>query len=673
MNVSFAKQKTRDDGSESVPEVLDSNVSSTSWGTLLKGAPNNSDSLRGILTQQESITIPIETGTFLFVSARDSDRALEHLSIAVLNRAGASSAEASGALTQLYEKFLDQVFARIERLEVDSRRFQVACLPHEALQAALLKRTAGHFTVSLNAGDADWCDFALELSRLRTAFSGNLEMTKRPGAADITTQLRELRRRMKERGAESVCLVDDHAFSCRSIERTVCALQNAGIAVSHIVTQSQVADSPWLDAKGIPVLASCRFVHSDPSETRAVLESLDLVEGRYFLLGANGGVVKLRGGHYGRAPYLVPFVNSTEKASIPTSEEGAFSRDVLKLNGEFFEAVKDRLGVTLRVRDSHPDVARLLEEHGYSANTALADVARQSAEQSEKIKGAWSALSQIQSRLHHLRLPRECLFLDINGTLILPGEPGVPELLEEELMQGVERLQRNGISVGLCSDSPLSALTRLASRWGMKGPILAENGDLVACHDRTASLNAMHSVDLVREAICRIAQRTSHRLLPEMYAVDFGNTVPSLKSGFAFGAGRVNSLSCFADKEFIDVLRKELPTELRMIGGSEQLAFDFNPDCGPYGVAIIHAGGAIDRGKQRAFSTLRDGGVEKLWMIGDGMADLVAGSGMQSLLVGQSASSKLGQEAIRFTHTPGVAGVIEMIDSVIAERLREHK
>jgi hypothetical protein len=622
-----------------------------------------------VSTKVKEIEIPKDS--FLFVSALDGDRALESFARSLETRGLGTYQDTIEKLTPLYNKFVNRVFSLINRMHNDDKRLAVAILPNERLEEQLKQNAQGWFTVSLNVGDRSWCDFALELSRLQTTHGKGLEMTQRPGSMSVSQQLVELKKKMAANEVDSVCLVDDHAFTCRSLEQTVVALANAGIKVGRIVTLSQVGVSSALETRGIPVVPSSRFVHQDPTDGRDILDSLDLVEARYFLLGATGGVVKLRDGSYGRAPYLLPFADASKKASIPSAEAEAFSRKVLQLNIGLFKEIEREFNTTLRVSDGHPDVAALMESQGFSREQSLVDVARDAEKQFSQIKGEWSLLSSVQNKVHLLRLPEKCLFLDLNGTLLQPAESGVPELLERDLIDAISDVQSAGVRVGLCSDSPLAPLSELAARWGMTGPILSENGDYATGHGRSVAFKRIEKMDQVKNEIRRIATALGYEEKPEMYAVDFDSLHSPLTGSFAFGRGRTASLSCFADPQLIEALRDDLCGALQRAGIEEAIACDCNPNCGPYGVAIVHAGDSVVFGKQDAMDMLVAGGVKKIWMIGDGAADAVRGASIESLLVGQRPDSQLAVRASASTPLPGVIGAIEMMREVVSRANKE--
>ena len=79
----------------------------------------------------------------------------------------------------------------------------------------------------------------------------------------------------------------------------------------------------------------------------------EVVDSRDFLLGADHGglVVELPDGHIARVPYLLPYVDPSTRASLPSEDAHAFSVDVWSLNQATFR------GTGLVVGDL-PDYAR---------------------------------------------------------------------------------------------------------------------------------------------------------------------------------------------------------------------------------------------------------------------------------------------------------------------------
>lgn len=98
----------------------------------------------------------------------------------------------------------------------------------------------------------------------------------------------------------------------------------------------------------------------------------ELADGRDFLLGSTAGglVVVLPSGALGRAPYALPFVDPSARASIPAAHTRSFSLDIWHLNVAFFA------GSGLTVADLPPAAGRLLRCAGWREGDALEIVCR---------------------------------------------------------------------------------------------------------------------------------------------------------------------------------------------------------------------------------------------------------------------------------------------------------
>jgi hypothetical protein len=70
-------------------------------------------------------------------------------------------------------------------------------------------------------------------------------------------------------------------------------------------------------------------------------ELFDMVDLRDFIFGAKAGglVVELPNRTLARAPYSLPYISLTTRASLPPSAEMAFSKAIWKLNHAFFQSL----------------------------------------------------------------------------------------------------------------------------------------------------------------------------------------------------------------------------------------------------------------------------------------------------------------------------------------------
>jgi len=103
-------------------------------------------------------------------------------------------------------------------------------------------------------------------------------------------------------------------------------------------------------------------------------QGVEVCDSRDFLVGSRGGglVVGLPGAPGARAPYLLPYVQPSRRASVPLSREIAFSRRVWRLNAEFFASVAS----PLRVADASAPFRALASHLGFDEQTTLEELCR---------------------------------------------------------------------------------------------------------------------------------------------------------------------------------------------------------------------------------------------------------------------------------------------------------
>lgn len=148
--------------------------------------------------------------------------------------------------------------------------------------------------------------------------------------------------------------------------------------------------------------------------------------------------------------------------------------------------------------------------------------------------------------------------IDLDGTLIDASY----RITDDTIGQTIHEAQEAGWTLGLSSDSPYEALETWRKRLGLNGPVLAENGGLVAINDR-------QSYD-TEEAATFEASRNAFTLALQDAGMDVwcGNPVEALRNGRPLGsAGRPLVL--------INVLRKvSLGFFVRQVQADTALAID---------------------------------------------------------------------------------------------------
>lgn len=113
------------------------------------------------------------------------------------------------------------------------------------------------------------------------------------------------------------------------------------------------------------------------SETYLLANSInekvfDVVDLRDFIIGTtnSGLVVKLPNGIYTRAPYVMPYVNLTTRASIPPSRERDFSIAVWQMNKEFYQ----KYDKNFKLKNADSNFITLMNYIGFNSEDTIVDI-----------------------------------------------------------------------------------------------------------------------------------------------------------------------------------------------------------------------------------------------------------------------------------------------------------
>ena len=113
------------------------------------------------------------------------------------------------------------------------------------------------------------------------------------------------------------------------------------------------------------------------SETYLLANSInekvfDVVDLRDFIIGTtnSGLVVKLPNGIYTRAPYVMPYVNLTTRASIPPSRERDFSIAVWQMNKEFYQ----KYDKNFKLKNADSNFITLMNYIGFNREDTIVDI-----------------------------------------------------------------------------------------------------------------------------------------------------------------------------------------------------------------------------------------------------------------------------------------------------------
>lgn len=196
------------------------------------------------------------------------------------------------------------------------------------------------FTVTLDSYST-FCLYQLGVSRhFKPGGKVQSHVGLRPGHKSIVKQVADLRKAAQGR---PITLLEDDMFTGGTASFVINTLQSAGLEVEAFV--------PGLQASGVDEINGVPVV---PIE-RLSEGVLDIVDPRDLLFGLpEAGLVTNVGPNLYRAPYCLPYIDITMRASIVEPAAKEFSLSLTRLNKVFFTRLQELLGKTIFIRDLSP-------------------------------------------------------------------------------------------------------------------------------------------------------------------------------------------------------------------------------------------------------------------------------------------------------------------------------
>lgn len=305
------------------------------------------------MTSTEMVTRvvrPTDPAAFVYVMRDDSG----YISREVAGRLGVAGAEP--AIAAEYAKFLTGLYAAFAAAAAPRGPFELHVYRAENIEAARRAQIApGHRIISLDP----LCQTpgAIHLGLSRWYRPGGWELAgegARPGFPAMEEQISQLAFVLMN---SPVALVEDDTYTGETLIATAARLRAAGVNVRQLVVGIRIAQHE-LAFNGAAISTAVRY-ELDPA--RPVGEQIDLGDPRDYLIGLSGLVILMgMDGDLpvlGRAPYLLPFVQPSERASLPAESDWGLSRTVLRLAGEFYAGLGSRLGQRVLLRQCDPEFA----------------------------------------------------------------------------------------------------------------------------------------------------------------------------------------------------------------------------------------------------------------------------------------------------------------------------
>lgn len=475
----------------------------------------------------------------------------------------------------------------------------------------------------------------------------------RPGSNSLNLQANKIKESV---GDVPVCVVEDDIFSGGSVIRALSSLREAGVTIKKLVVGIQVGTPTKLDQMGIVVDPVVVYKSTDGSN---IFDKVDLGDPRDYLLGASGLVERLPDGSYGRAPYILPFVSTSARASISRELEVEFATRVLMSTVEFFFRVEEQLGKPVLVNQMDPHFGQLLYKvFGIESNIPMKQLSVWFLDNLDQMWKTNKTLGDLHKDIDELGLPKNVVFLDVDGTIIADDATTatIDSSSLDAFQQVVQKLIAQGISVGLNSDSPLPQLIDFAEKIGIpNAPIIAENGSLIAYQGKKLLLNMLSDHVGIMKAIHAYTESIGYQRTSDCIHPTFSGKPLQYDMGeWAFGANREASISVFGPPDLIRKFGKKFT--------------DFNGasvDCSPeYNFFAVHPNDYM-KNKGRALSMLSQFG-HNVVMVGNSVSDWVdSDSGVKCTFVaGSRISDEIMTSSAMVAKKPLMEGVVEILSQI---------
>ncbi|OGG23098.1 hypothetical protein A3E42_04015 [Candidatus Gottesmanbacteria bacterium RIFCSPHIGHO2_12_FULL_40_13] len=473
----------------------------------------------------------------------------------------------------------------------------------------------------------------------------------RPESEALSTQAEKISLILE---GQPVCVSEDDIFSGGSLITSLTELLSKRVKIHKVIPGIQVGKPKKLSEMGVKVDPVIEYQTTDGVD---IFDKVDLGDPRDYLLGASGLVIKLPTGEYGRAPYILPFVSTTARAGIPKEIEKDFALKVLQANLDFFNNVQDRAGVPLLLKHMDNSFKVMMHQmYGIDPNNEMSLVTKWLMENIDIFWEITEKQGIFHEKLESLKLPQNIVFIDVNGTLFPDKSVDgyIPEEDIESFKLAVSNAGELGLSVGLCSDSPLPQLKKLLEKLDINGPILAENGNILYYSNKTFVLNELPGINGYKKKISLLAAEFGYQQSDDCIAPEFGGKpINSQNFQWAFGANRETSVTVFGPSQLIKKLGSRFNNQ------NKQYCIDCSPE---YNYFAVHPGKNNKLNKGRALKTLSAYG-HNIIMIGNSMSDWVEPEyGVICAFVSDAViSPEVSIRAGYIADKPVIRGVIEIL------------
>lgn len=401
-------------------------------------------------------------------------------------------------------------------------------------------------------------------------------------------------------------------------------------------------------------------------------ERVDLGDPRDFLPGISGGglAVMLPSGTLGRLPYLLPCNSPNKRSCIHRTQEVSFSINLLRAAKDFYQTIAKEAGLELTLQNGDPHFKAAVQElFGFEQKTRIVDVVDFFLKNFDSITDRINNCGKTSNLLKQAgyKFGQPFILLDVNGTLIEEDSAKIDFLDSQfdQIRQQVARLQEQGFSIGLCSDSPLPQLNILARQLGINGLNVAENGNIIGNEAFNFKVKGLQQIDQIKSLLAdKINREFPHAQgLDDIASPEFGGQINYQKHEWAFGLNRETSIAIFASTEILVKIPKflqEIKKELQI-----DMSIDYSPD---YNFIGVHSSD-YRTSKGQTINWLNQFTSSPVIMIGNSMSDYIEGcspgGSIQCAFVADSRiEAKATVNASYISRSPNTRGVLEILSKI---------
>jgi hypothetical protein len=563
--------------------------------------------------------------------------------------------EALAVLLEEYDTFFTKLADHFRWAYKSKGNFQLHLYDSDELEKKVREKSASNPIISLDPL-MDEGVFGHKVSR--GYFLGGMKdfgQVPRPGNLSLPDQAKKIADNLHQIPAS---ITEDDIFSGGSVIASLEGLIFQGVNIAKVVPGIQIGKPKKLSEMGLVIDPVVTYKTTDGVD---VFDKIDLGDPRDYLLGASGLVLKLPSGEFGRAPYILPFVSTTARAGIPIEIEKNFALRVLQANLEFFQNTDGKTGKPILLKHMDDNFQIYMHEiYGVDIDTPMSQITMWLMENFDYHWEITKKQGELQEKLEALKLPRNIVFLDVNGTLI-PDDSTDGYIKPEDvskLQELIRALKEKGMSVGLCSDSPLQQLIHFGSNLGIDGPVVAENGNIIFYNGNKIILNGINNVERIKSWLTEHLVEYGYPNVEDCIAPEFGGKSfdnPSIE--WAFGANRETSITVFGSEE---VMRIVYPMIAKCY---PSLTIDYSFSLPGY--IGIHQG-EFKKQKGICLNTLSLFG-HSIVIVGNSMSDWVERDNgvMCAFVAGSRIDEKTAKNCAYVSDKQTIKGVIDILEKLL--------